>query len=294
MDAVFIGCVKSSEIFLKKLCELDINIVGVITKEKSNYNSDFADLSILCRENGIDYIFTENINDKDCVTYIEDKKPDIIFCLGWSQLIKQQILKIPKRGTVGFHPAALPYNRGRHPLIWALALGLQETASTFFLMNEGADTGDIISQKKIAIKYEDDAAALYAKTLEAGCTQLEEIVSGFNNGELISLQQNISVGNSWRKRGKTDGKIDWRMSVRAIYNLVRALAKPYVGAHFEYQGLEYKVWKVKEIETASYNNIECGKVIEVFDSNHFLIKGYDGLIEVLECDSVDLHRGDYL
>ena len=63
MDAVFIGCVKSSEIFLKKLCELDINIVGVITKEQSNYN---ADLSILCRENG-----TENINDKDCVTYIE-------------------------------------------------------------------------------------------------------------------------------------------------------------------------------------------------------------------------------
>ncbi|WP_408641721.1 DUF4422 domain-containing protein [Sporofaciens musculi] len=55
------------------------------------------------------------------------------------------------------------------------------------------------------------------------------------------------MGNSWRKRGKTDGKIDWRMSVRAIYNLVRALAKPYVGAHFEYQGLEYKVWKVKEI-----------------------------------------------
>ena len=114
------------------MCELDINIVGVITKKKSNYNSDFADLSILCRENGIDYIFTENINDKDCVTYIEDKKPDIIFCLGWSQLIKQQILKIPKCGTVGFHPAALPYNRGRHPLIWALALGLQETASTFF------------------------------------------------------------------------------------------------------------------------------------------------------------------
>ena len=294
MDAVFIGCVKSSEIFLRKLCELNINIVGVITKEQSNFNSDFADLSIFCSEKGLDYIFVKNVNDEDSVAYIKNKKPDIIFCLGWSQLIKRQILEIPKAGTVGFHPAALPYNRGRHPLIWALALGLQETASTFFLMNLGADTGDIISQKKIAINYEDDASTLYAKVLEAGCTQLEEIVNDFNNGGLMPLQQNISTGNSWRKRGKLDGKIDWRMSSRAIYNLVRALAKPYVGAHFEYQGVEYKVWKVKEIETNSYNNIECGKIIEVIDSNHFLIKVYDGLIEVIECDNIKLHTGDYL
>ncbi len=294
MNAIFIGCVKSSETFLKKLCELNINVVGVITKEQSNFNSDFVDLSIFCKRKGLDYIFVENINDKDSVAYIKNKKPDIIFCLGWSQLIKQQILEIPNLGTVGFHPAELPYNRGRHPLVWALALGLQETASTFFLMNEGADTGDIISQKKIAINYEDDAATLYAKVLEVGCTQLEEIVNDFNNGELMKLQQDVSVGNSWRKRGKLDGKIDWRMSSRAIYNLVRALVKPYVGAHFEYQGAEYKVWKVIEIKTDSYNNIECGKVIKVFDSNHFLIKVYDGLIEVVECDSVNLQIGDYL
>ncbi|MFQ8877714.1 MAG: hypothetical protein ACLR7N_03875 [Roseburia hominis] len=43
-------------------------------------------------------------------------------------------------------------------------------------------------------------------------------------------------GNVWRKRGKRDGEIDWRMSSRAIYNLVRALTKPYVGAHFVYRG----------------------------------------------------------
>lgn len=294
MDAIFIGCVKSSEIFLKKLCELNINIVGVITKEQSNFNSDFVDLSIFCNEKGLDYIYVQNVNDEENVTYIKNKMPDIIFCLGWSQLIKQPILEIPKLGTVGFHPAALPYNRGRHPLIWALALGLQETASSFFLMNAGADTGDIISQKKIAIAYEDDASILYAKILDAGCTQLEEIVNGFNDGRLTPLQQNSSIGNSWRKRGKLDGKIDWRMSSRAIYNLVRALAKPYVGAHFEYQGAEYKVWKVKEIKTDSYYNIECGKIIEVFDSSHFLIKVYDGLIEVIECDCVNLQMGDYL
>lgn len=136
MDAVFIGCVKSSDTFLRKLCELDVNIVGVITKECSGFNSDFVDLSVCCREKGLEYIFVENVNDKDSIAYIKSKKPDIIFCLGWSQLIRRDILEVPKIGTVGFHPAALPCNRGRHPLIWALALNLRETASTFFLMDE--------------------------------------------------------------------------------------------------------------------------------------------------------------
>lgn len=64
-------------------------------------------------------------------------------------------------GVIGFHPAALPNNRGRHPIIWALALGLNETASTFFKMDEGADTGDIVSQVKIPICESDYAADLY-------------------------------------------------------------------------------------------------------------------------------------
>ena len=51
-------------------------------------------------------------------------------------------------GILGYHPSLLPFNRGRHPIIWALALGLKETGSTFFFMDENADTGDIVSQKK--------------------------------------------------------------------------------------------------------------------------------------------------
>ena len=52
---------------------------------------------------------------------------------------------------MGYHPAELPYNRGRHPIIWALALGLKSTASTFFYMKEGADDGDIISQEIVKL-----------------------------------------------------------------------------------------------------------------------------------------------
>ena len=62
-----------------------------------------------------------------------------------------------------FSPGLTPQNRGRHPIIWTLALGLCETGSTFFFMDEGADSGDILSQKKITILPEDNAGSLYQK-----------------------------------------------------------------------------------------------------------------------------------
>jgi len=64
-----------------------------------------------------------------------------------SSLLKKELLSLPPNGVLGYHPAKLPQNRGRHPLIWSLVLGLEESASTFYFMDEGADSGDILSQK---------------------------------------------------------------------------------------------------------------------------------------------------
>lgn len=294
MRILFIGCVRSSEIFLERLIEISAEIVGVITKSESKFNSDFVDLGKVCREQKIDYMYVQNINDQISKDYIKEKQADLILCMGWSQILDENILDMPRLGCVGFHPAQLPFNRGRHPLIWALALGLERTASTLFLMDATADTGKIISQKYIEIDYADDAESLYNKVMEKAANQLVEVLQGFENNVLKGVEQSAKAGNVWRKRGKEDGKIDWRMSSRGIYNLVRALTRPYVGAHFLYQGKEYKVWKVREIYDNRYENIEPGKIINVISNQNFLVKTGDNLIEVLECDSIQLQNDEYL
>lgn len=294
MRILFIGCVKSSEIFLKKLMELQVDIVGVVTKSESKFNADFVDIGKMCIDNKIDYIYVKNVNDIESKVYIKEKNPDIIMCLGWSQILDKEILSIPTMGCVGFHPAQLPYNRGRHPLIWALVLGLESTASTLFLMDSSADTGEIISQQIVQIDYNDDAASLYEKVMETATDQLEKLVHELSYGIVKRIPQNIVQGNAWRKRGKNDGEIDWRMSSRSIYNLVRALTKPYVGAHFIYQNQEYKVWKVKEIITHDFDNIEPGKVLKVDSQNKFQVKAGENVIEVLSCDLINIQAGEYL
>lgn len=291
---LFIGCVEGSYRLLNELIKNRKNVVGVITKEYSSFNADYCDLTALCKDNNIPFHYVHNANDQDSLDFIKGLFPDICFCFGWSQLLKEELIGIFPMGVVGFHPAALPNNRGRHPLIWALALGLEQTASTFFMINKSADEGDIISQSMIEITYEDDARTLYDKVMDSAVKQEIKIVESFENNNVCKKPQLPNTGNSWRKRGKADGQIDWRMSSRAIYNLVRSLTKPYVGAHFVFKEKDYKVWKVKELDIRGFKNIEPGKVIEVNDDGSIDVRVSDGVIRLTEFEHLQIEKGDYL
>jgi methionyl-tRNA formyltransferase len=293
MKIVFIGTVEFSRKSLEKLIEIKAEIVGVCTKEQSNFNSDFADLVPTCKEKKIPYKFVDDINSKENIEWIKSLKPDVIFCFGWSSLIKKELLTIAPLGVIGFHPAKLPQNRGRHPLIWALALGLKESASTFFFMKEGADDGDILSQEDFSILEEDDAQSLYTKVINIALIQIEDFLPKLENKTYKRISQNHQDSNVWRKRGKRDGQIDFRMSSRAIFNLIRALTKPYKGAHFIYNGNDIIVYK-SEIIDNNQHNIESGKVIESC-KEYIIVKTYDGAIKLINNGFIKIPKvGEYL
>lgn len=281
MRVVFIGCVESSEIFLKILLEEKADIVGIITKKESKFNSDFVDLSDIAKQNNIPYLYVRDINDFETYKFIRKLNPDVGFCLGWSQLLKRELLDMFPKNIFGFHPAALPQNKGRHPLIWALVLGLDETASSFFILEDDADTGKVVSQEKVLISYKDNARTLYNKVIDIAKIQLRKLWSDICENDVHIVAHKEQETNTWRKRSKNDGKIDWRMSNNSIYNLVRALSEPYVGAHFEYGGCDYKVWEVKELEDFCYRNMEPGKILKVKDNRNFVVKTGHGLIELI-------------
>ena len=293
MRIFFIGTVEFSRKALEKLISLKAEVVGVATRESSAFNSDFADLTVLCKANNIPNKFIDNINSSESLEWIKSLKPDIAFCFGWSNLIKKDLLDIPPMGIIGFHPAALPQNKGRHPLIWALALGLKESATTFFFMDEGADSGDILSQKKFAIEDEDDAASIYVKMGDNALLQIEEFLPLLINKTYKKIKQDHAKGNTWRKRGAADGQIDFRMNSSTIFNLVRALTGPYVGAHLMYKQKEIKIWRTS-IAKDTGNNIEPGKILSI-EGNHIIVKTADSAIKIVEHGFTDLPKeGEYL
>jgi methionyl-tRNA formyltransferase len=181
---------------------------------------------------------------------------------------------------VGYHPAALPRNRGRHPIIWALALGLKETASTFFFMDEGADSGPILDQQPVLIETNDDARTLYEKLTAIARVQVRSFLPKLASGDFPRLEQDHGVATYWRKRGKDDGKIDWRMPAEGVHNLVRALTRPYPGAHCVVQGVEAKVWATRVVE-AGHPNDEPGKVLTTDATGAVRVKCGTGAIELV-------------
>lgn len=291
---IFIGKIKISLELIKTIYLNDKNIIkGVITNKSKK--SDFADLSNFAKSKNIPFFLTKDINDKRTYKWIKQKKPDIIFCVGWSRIIKRKVLSLPKKYSIGFHPTKLPHNRGKHPIIWPIILDLKKSASTFFLMNERIDDGKIISQKNFTIGKNEYVKNIYEKIIKNSKLQIIDILDSIKKNKINNkiIKKNVNKFNYWRKRSYLDGKIDFRMGCRSIFNLVRALSKPYPGAHFEHKNKEYKVFKIFYKKTNKYRNIENGKVLS--SSNNIKIKCEDGYVLINKTfPKIKLKLGEYI
>ncbi len=279
---VFIGSVDFSRSCLEAMLKMGLSIAGVFCLERgaASANSDYADLGEVAGRLGRPCRYFNRIKDE--AENIRALEPDVIFVMGLSQIVPQEILDIPYVGTIGSHPALLPRNRGRHPLIWAIANGLTRSGLTFFWLDRGVDTGDIWAQRGFAIGPEDDASTVYERVKGLACEMLEAHIPELEKGIARRKKQDSSIANTLRKRTAKDGEIDWRMGSKRICDLIRALYRPYPGAHCMHNGREVKVWKGKEYKASgAVRGLEPGKVLSS-DRGSIVVKTGDGAIELLE------------
>ena len=295
----FIGCVKSSELALKTILKRpELHLRGVMSMQHNKFNADFVDLTSIAVEAGVPIHYADNLDVSALSKILRDLEAEVVFAIGWSKMLDAEVLRIPRHGVIGFHPAALPQNRGRHPLIWSLALGLEMTASTLFLIEKGVDSGPILSQEIVKITPQDDAQQLYNKVLSILPRQIDKVIDDLVLGELKGVPQNHAFANNWRKRSMLDGLIDWRMSATAVRNLTRALTHPYTGAEFAYGDELIKLWRCEIVTEDIPVNAEPGKVLDVDERGPVIKTGMGaegGAVRLLDTDQcIELHKGDYL
>ena len=286
MRIVFVGTVDFSRHCLEAVMGNGGDVVAVLTLAEADagFHSDYADLSVFAGARGIPVHWVKNINQPENVGLIRSYQPEVVFVFGWSQLISKPILDIPPLGCVGTHPALLPRNRGRHPIIWALVEGLRESGLTFFYLDEGADCGDILWQKAFPISIEDDAASVYAKTVVLAREGILDFLPDLQRGVAARTPQDHSQATYWRKRSRKDGEIDFSAPSVTIYNLVRALTHPYVGAHTYTTGREVKIWRAGLPDQTAPEiaaDLEPGTVFGCADGG-FNVRTVDGYLTVNE------------
>lgn len=283
MNIVFIGTVKSSLIALEELSKYLI-IGNVFTIIDNSYNSDATDLTNVCTQSKIKlHNIIGNINEQEYVDKLRDIKPDLIIIIGFSQLIKKTILEIPKYGCIGFHPSLLPKNRGRAVIPWTILNDEKETGITFFKIDEGMDSGNILYQSKIKLDKKETAASFYDKVLNSLKEGTKELIEKIKNKDLEGTKQDENKATYCAIRTKEDGEINWNDSANLIEKLIRACGKPYFGAYTYHKGKKVKILTAEVIETDNWNAFP-GQRVEIIQGQGVKVKTGNGLLLIKDVE----------
>lgn len=209
---------------------------------------------------GLEVFQPDNINDEEVIEKIRTLKPDFIIVAAYGQILKKELLTIPKYGCLNVHASLLPRYRGAAPINWAIINGEKQTGISIMRMEEGLDTGDTILIKSIPIKDEDDFVSIHDKLKELGADMIIHAINDILKGQAIFTAQDHTNSNYAPMIFKDTGKIDWNINGEKIYNLVRGL-KPWPNAYTIYKGDIVKIHKVKFIKDKVISDL--GKIIKI-------------------------------
>ncbi len=265
MKLIYISYDVDGYLCLKEILHVGGNVAAIFTlrddlmREMVHYRA-FDDIA---REYDIPLYKVKNIDDPANIAIMERIKPDLIFVLGWSQVITKKILDIPTNGCIGVHPTLLPKNRGRAPIPWAVIKGLKKSGVTLFYLDEGVDSGDIIVQKEFEIGFTDNVQTITDKVTNLQVELIREVFPLLKKNEAPRIPQDHSKANYWPRRKPEDGIIDWNKSNWQLYNWVRGLTHPYPGAFTYYTGKKLFIWEATLLRTSK--RVIPGEFLELRD-----------------------------
>jgi methionyl-tRNA formyltransferase len=200
---------------------------------------------------GATIIETADVNSSETVAAIAALQPELLFVVGWSQLLHEPVLALAPRGAFGMHPTLLPRHRGRAPIPWAILSGLATTGVTLFEIPDGrADSGAIVGQVELAIAPDETATTLFARIGSAHVELISAFVPAILDGTAPRLPQDERRASAWPKRTPDDGIIDWDTRAPYLYDWVRAQTRPYPGAFTFLGDTKVVVWSARPVDGA--------------------------------------------
>ena len=262
---------------LEELLVQGASVVGVVTHHDDPSETIwFGSVAEVARTHGIRVDTPEDANTPAFVEEIRRLHPDLVFSFYYRRLLSRAVLSIPSRGAINLHGSLLPRYRGRAPLNWVLVHGETVTGVTLHDMDERADHGDIIGQRAVPIEIEDTALTLSRKLTKAARALVREMYPLIAKGCAPRTAQDHAAATKYGRRTAADGLIDWSQSAWQIYNLIRAVTRPFPGAFTFWKGEKVYVWSARPPRACSS---PCGP-------GTLLGSGTDGTLEVATGDGV--------
>jgi methionyl-tRNA formyltransferase len=260
---------------LKALIDGGQEVVAVVTqpdKPKGRGKTmQFTPVKEVALEYGLPVYQPININED--VERLKELAPDIIIVAAFGQVLKEEILKLPKYGCINIHASLLPKLRGAAPIQFAVIEGHKQAGVTIMQMAKGLDTGDMIAKQAIEVDEKETGGSLHDKLSVIGGELLMNTLKEIENNSITPIPQ----GEDYTYAGmltKSMGEINWNQDATVIERLIRGL-NPWPSAYTYLGEKMLKIWSA---------DVDCevtgtpGTIVDVTKKNFTVATGKGGLV----------------
>ena len=264
IKVVFMGTPEFSVPVLKGLIE-NYDVIGVVTQPDKevgrNHEIKFSPIKEVALQNDIRVFQPVKIRNE--YEDIIKLNPDMIVTCAYGQIIPKVLLDLPKYGCINVHASLLPKYRGGAPLHRCILNGEGKTGITIMYMDEGMDTGDIISTREILIDKLDTVGIIHDKLSELGRELLLDTIPSILNGTNNRIKQNNEEATFAPVIKREDEFIDFNATSLEIYNKIRGL-NPFPVAYANLLGKVVKIYSSR-IKENVYTEKQNGEIVRIYD-----------------------------
>lgn len=225
-------------------------IVGVVTQPDRASGRGRAlkppPVKTLALELGLPLVQPEKLRQPEAVQQLRAWNPDLIVVAAFGQILKPEVLDLPRFGCLNVHASLLPRWRGAAPINAAILAGDEEMGVTIMKMDAGLDTGGILAQRAFRLSPDVTAGAAFDALSALGADLLLESLPDYLAGKLTPVPQPEDGVTYAPMLKKEDGRLDFARPADELERRVRAM-NPWPGAWFEWDANLLKVARAKTL-----------------------------------------------
>jgi len=239
-------------------------------------------LKVAAQEKGVPLFQFQSLKSPEAHDAMKKLGADIGIMAFVLQFAPQEFVKIPKHGTIQYHPSLLPLYRGPSSINWPIIRGDRKTGLTIFRPNDGLDEGPVVLQKETEIGPDDTLGTVYFDRLfpmgvKAMLEAADLVVS--NKHKEVVQDESRATYEGWCR--KAEAKLNWATHVDFVYNTIRG-CNPAPGAWTTLEGKELQIFDARKLPVRTFGTVK-GKIGEVVEATEksFQVTAQGGRIEVL-------------
>lgn len=284
LKIVFMGTPDFAVGALEALIREGYEITAVVTqpdKPKGRSKELLPSPAKVCAmEHGIPVLQPRRIKAPEAIAELKTYEADVYVVAAFGQILSQEILDIPRLGSLCIHASLLPKYRGASPIQHVIIDGEEKTGVTIMQMDAGIDTGDMLYKKEVPIDSEDDYETLSDKLTVLGGEAIIEALPLLTAGKLTPQKQNDEESCYAAMIRKEMGRIDFTRSALEIDRLIRGLT-PWPSAYTGYKGKQLKIWKAVPLPEEPAGGHAPGELLSV-EKDAVTVATGDGALKILE------------